>query len=101
MGCGILTSNGSRENYNVVDWGTLSSIPLLGQSRIARAVAFHHGLASLTADAAVQLRRLAVLLDGQDAPILRLQTALEGQGETVRRLLASALAAVEIAGATT
>ncbi len=47
-------------------------------------------------DAAVQLRRLAVLLDGQDAPILRLQAALEDQGEAVRRLLASALAAVEI-----
>ena len=46
-------------------------------------------------DAAVQLRRLAVLLDGQDGPILRLQAALEGQGEAVRRLLASALAAVE------
>ncbi len=50
-------------------------------------------------DAAVQLRRLAVLLDGQGAPILRLQAALEDQGEAVRRLLASALAAVETAGA--
>ncbi len=49
-------------------------------------------------DAAVQLRRLAVLLDGQGGPILRLQAALEDQGEAVRRLLASALAAVEIAG---
>ncbi len=46
-------------------------------------------------DAAVQLRRLAVLLDGQDGPILRLQAVLEDQGQTVRRLLASALAAVE------
>ena len=43
----------------------------------------------------MQLRRLAVLLDGQDDPILRLRAGLEGQGETVRRLLASALAAVE------
>ncbi len=51
-------------------------------------------------DAAVQLRRLAVLLDGQGGPILRLQAALEDQGEAVRRLLASALAAVEIAGVT-
>ncbi len=51
-------------------------------------------------DAAVQLRRLAVLLDGRGDPILRLQAALEDQGEAVRRLLASALAAVEIAGAT-
>ncbi len=48
-------------------------------------------------DAAVQLRRLAVLLDGQDAPILHLQAGLDDQRETVRRLLASALAAVETA----
>ncbi len=73
----------------------MSSIPLLGQSRIARAVAFHHGLASLTADAAVQLRRLAVLLDGQDDPILRLRAALEDQRETVRCLLVSALRRIE------
>ena len=45
----------------------------------------------------MQLRRLAVLLDGQDDPILRLRAGLEGQSETVRRLLASALAAVETA----
>ena len=51
-------------------------------------------------DAAVQLRRLAVLLDGQDAPILRLKAGLDDQGEAARRLLASALAAVETAGAT-
>ncbi len=51
-------------------------------------------------DAEVQLRRLAVLLDVQGGPILRLQAALEDQGEAVRRLLASALAAVETAGAT-
>ncbi len=50
-------------------------------------------------DAAVQLRRLAVLLDGQDAPILRLQAVLEGQGEAVWRLLASDLAVVEAAEA--
>ena len=48
-------------------------------------------------DAAVQLRRLAALLDGQGVSILRLRAALEGQGETARRLLASALAAVEAA----
>ncbi len=48
-------------------------------------------------DAAVQLRRLAVLFDGQGASILSLQAALEGQNETAQRLLASALAAVEAA----
>ena len=48
-------------------------------------------------DAAVQLRRLAVLLDGQDGPILGLQAALEEQRKTIRRLLTSALTAVEIA----
>ena len=50
-------------------------------------------------DAAVQLRRLAVLLDGHGGPILRLQAVLEDQGKPVRRLLASALAAVETATA--
>ena len=49
-------------------------------------------------DAAVQLRRLAVLLDGQDAPIVRLQAGLDDQRETVRTLLSSALAAVEASG---
>ena len=48
-------------------------------------------------DAAVQLRRLAALFDGQGASILSLQAALEGQNETAQRLLASALAAVEAA----
>ena len=38
-------------------------------------------------DAAVQLQRLAVLLDGQGNPILRLQAVLDDQGEAVRRLL--------------
>ena len=51
-------------------------------------------------DAAVQLRRLAVLLDGQDGPILGLQAVLEDQGEAVRRLLASALPVVEAAAKT-
>ncbi len=51
-------------------------------------------------DAAVQLRRLVVLVDGQDDPILRLRAGLEDQRETIRGLLASALAAVETAGAT-
>ncbi len=50
-------------------------------------------------DAAVQLRRLAALLDVQSVPALRLQAALEGQNETVQRLLASALAVVEAAEA--
>ena len=49
-------------------------------------------------DAAVQLRRPVVLLDRQDTPILRLEAGIEGRGEPVRRLLASALAAVETAG---
>ncbi len=39
--------------------------------------------------AAVQLRGLAVLLDGQDGPILGLQAVLDDQRETVRRLLGS------------
>ncbi len=37
-------------------------------------------------DAAVQLRRLAVLLDGQDAPIVRLKAVHGNQGEDMRRL---------------
>ncbi len=49
-------------------------------------------------DAAVQLRRLAVLLDGQRDPILRLQAALKDQRETIRGLLASALVVVDAAG---
>ena len=48
-------------------------------------------------DAAVQLRRLAVLLDGQDAPILRLQAVHGNQGEDMRHLLGSALVVVEAA----
>ena len=48
-------------------------------------------------DAAVQLRRLAVLLDVESVPATCLQAALEGQNETAQRLLASALAAVEAA----
>ena len=48
-------------------------------------------------EAAVQLRRLAVLLDGQGGPILRLQALLNDQGEAVRRLLQSAMVAVEAA----
>ncbi len=48
-------------------------------------------------DAAVQLRRLAVLLDVESVPATSLQAALEGQNETAQRLLASALAAVEAA----
>ena len=49
-------------------------------------------------DAAVQLRRLAVLFDGQGGPILGLQAVIEDQRETVRRLLGSALAVMEGAG---
>ncbi len=56
----------------------------------------HRGVKTLP-DAAVQLRRLAALFDGQGASILSLQAALEGQNETAQRLLASALAAVEAA----
>ncbi len=41
--------------------------------------------------------RLAVLLDGQGGPILRLQAGLEDQGEAVRHLLMSALPVVEAA----
>ncbi len=36
----------------------------------------------------MQLRRLAVLLDGQDDPILRLQAVHGNQGEDMRRGLA-------------
>ena len=51
-------------------------------------------------DAAVQLRRLAVLLENQDSPLLRLQAPSKEDGRTMRHLLGSALAAVETAGAT-
>ena len=71
------------------------------EDALKRICELHHAIGTTQArtipDAAVQLRRLAVLLDGQDAPILRLQAALEDQGEAVRRLLASAVAAVEAA----
>ncbi len=74
------------------------------ENALRRIYELQHAIATTQArdipDAAVQLRRLVVLLDGQDAPILRLQAGLEGQREAVRRLLASALAAVEIAGVT-
>ncbi len=74
------------------------------EDALRRIYELQHAIATAQArtipDAAVQLRRLAVLLDGQGGPILRLQAALEDQGEAVRRLLASALAAVETAGAT-
>lgn len=69
------------------------------EDALAQIVRLQHAIATAEAktipDAAVQLRRLAVLLDGHGGPILRLQAALEDQGETVRRLLASALSAVE------
>ena len=72
------------------------------EDALRRIYELQHAIATTQArtipDAAVQLRRLAVLLDGQGGPILHLQAALEGQGEAVRRLLASALAAVETAG---
>ena len=74
------------------------------EDALKRICELQHGIATAQAksvpDAAVQLRRLAVLLDGQDAPILRLQAGLDDRRETVRRLLGSALAAVETAGAT-
>ena len=73
------------------------------EDSLRRICELQHAIATAQAktipDAAVQLRRLAVLLDGQDDPILRLQAGLEGQREAVRRLLGSALAAVEAAGA--
>ena len=69
------------------------------EDALRRIYELHHAIATAQArtipEAAVQLRRLTVLLDGQGGPILRLQAALEGQGEAVRRLLASALAAIE------
>ena len=75
------------------------------EDALRRIYEIQHAIATAQAktipDAAVQLRRLAVLLDGQGGPILRLQAGLDDQGEAVRRLLASALAAVETAGATT
>ncbi len=72
------------------------------ENALRRICKLQHAIATAQAktipDAAVQLRRLAVLLNGQDAPILRLQAGLDDQRETVRRLLASALAIVEAAG---
>ena len=69
------------------------------EDSLRRICELHHAIGTTQArtipDAAVQLRRLAVLLDGQDAPIVRLQAVIEDQGKTVRRLLASALAVIE------
>ena len=48
-------------------------------------------------DAAVQLRRLAALLDTRDSPLMRLQTPSEEEGRTMRHLLGSAMAVVEAA----
>ena len=71
------------------------------EDALGRICELQHAIATTQAksipDAAVQLRRLAVLLDGQDGPILGLQAALEEQRKTIRRLLTSALTAVEIA----
>ncbi len=71
------------------------------EDALGRIYELHHAITGAQAetlpDAAVQLRRLAALFDGQGAPILSLQAALEGQNETAQRLLASALAAVEAA----
>ncbi len=70
------------------------------EDALRRICEFQHAIGTTQAksipDAAVQLHRLAVLLDGQDGPILGLQAVLDDQRETVRRLLASALAAVEL-----
>ncbi len=96
--------------YESLSWAWPKEPHILTRAKIGRQVEdalrrifeLQHAIATAQAktipDAAVQLRRLAVLLDGQGGPILRLQAALEDQGEAVRRLLASALAAVEIAG---
>ncbi len=71
------------------------------EDALGRIYGLHHAITRTQAetlpDAAVQLRRLAALFDGQGASILSLQAALEGQNETAQRLLASALAAVEAA----
>ncbi len=98
MGLDILTSNRSRDSYNVVDCGNLSSIQFWGIPGLPGPLHFTTAWPRTLVDAAVQLRRLAVLLDGQDGPILGLQAVLDDQRETVRRLLASALAVVEAAG---
>ncbi len=67
----------------------------LAAAKSARGSSWGSSTGKNAADAGVQLRRLAALLDGQDALILRLRAALEGQGETVRRLLMSVLPVVE------
>ncbi len=50
-------------------------------------------------EAAVHLRRLAALFEGWDNPLRRLLMPDNDDGQTARRLLASALAAVETAEA--
>ena len=69
------------------------------ENALGQIVRLQHAIATAQArtipDAAVQLRRLAMLLDGQVAPIVRLKAVHGNQGEDMRRLLASALAAVE------
>ena len=71
------------------------------EDSLRRICEIQHAIAAAQAksipDAAVQLRRLTVLLDGQDDPIVGLQAVLDDQRETVRHLLGSALAAVEAA----
>ena len=69
------------------------------EDALRRIYELQHAIATAQAktipDAAVQLRRLTVLLDGQDRRLTRLPALLDDQGEPIRRLLRSALAAVE------
>ena len=99
--------------YETLSWAWPKEPDILTRAKIGRRVedalrriyelqhAIATGQARTIPDAAVQLRRLAVLLDGQGGRILGLQAVLDDQRETVRHLLGSALAAVETAGATT
>ncbi len=95
--------------YEFLSWAWPKEPDIQTRAKIGRRVEdalrriceLQHAIATAQAktipDAAVQLRRLAVPLDGQGGPILRLQAVLEDQGEAVRRLLASALPVVEAA----
>ena len=66
------------------------------EDALGRICEFQHAIGTTQAksipDAAVHLRRLAVLLDGQDRRLTRLPALLDDQGEPIRRLLRSALA---------
>ncbi len=70
---------------------------------LLRIADLQHAIATTPArtlpEAAVQLRRLAALFEGWDNPLRRLLLPGDDDGQTVRCLLASALAAVEAAEA--